>query len=143
MKHLSKKHSLHSTWVLGGLGLVLSGMIIQAYITTLVEFESQSTSVLGEATQTSASVPANPDNTLALLLSQKEKNLDERAAALDQRSLEIDQQITRERNKMILFLLAGGMLILILIGFNFYLDFKHRKSAEDVQKKSKFRKKKT
>ncbi len=106
------------------MGLILGGMIIQAYLSTVLELEQRSTgTVLGTAIGTSASVPANPDNTLAQQLSDKEIRLDQREADLAFQELTIANEIQKERNRMLVYLLIGALIVLGLVAFNFYLDW--------------------
>ena len=77
----------------------------------------------------SASVPANPYNTLAAQLTQKQNALDARAA-----QLEAQQATINSRDAIIQDLgLAGfglSIFLLILVGLNFYLDGRRRRDMD-------------
>jgi hypothetical protein len=135
-KHLPKKHSLHISWVLAAMAFFVGGMIIQAYLSTVLELEQRNSgTVLGTAVGTSASVPANPDNTLAQQLSEKEMRLDQREADLALQELTIANQIQKERNRLLAYLLIGALVILGLVAYNFYLDYQYRHEHANKKKK--------
>lgn len=83
----------------------------------------------------SASVPANPINTLAQQLNQKEENLDQREAEIALRELTISNQIQVERNRLLVYLVIGAIIVLSLVAYNFFLDYKYRHESGDKPRK--------
>jgi hypothetical protein len=75
----------------------------------------------------SASVPPNPMNTLALQLSEKEKKLQQKEQSLDDLQANMEAKIISKQNTFIWIMFAGIGVLLILILTNFILDAKRRK----------------
>ena len=78
----------------------------------------------------SASVPKNEFNTLAQQLTEKEQELSERERSLkEQEALLLDElrkKQEEENKKTAIFVSLLGLLLLALILFNFYSDWKRR-----------------
>ncbi len=84
--------------------------------------------VADAAVSMSAAVPANPYNTLAQQLADKQAQLDARAAQLSAK-----QSAQNAQDKLVQDLgLAGfglSVFLLILVGLNFYFDMRRRSGA--------------
>ena len=79
-----------------------------------------------------ASVPANPMNTLALQLKEKESKLDTREMQLDKRELDLKSESSILQNKIIWGMIVGISILFILILLNFFLDW-HRKKTRYME----------
>lgn len=84
-------------------------------------------------------VPKNEFNSLASALEERDAQLDEREQAIEARDRAIREIVLEEnakRNKLtIIVLTAITFLLLLLIGVNFYIDFRRgqkEKTARDV-----------
>ncbi|MBU4422132.1 hypothetical protein KKB41_04255 [Patescibacteria group bacterium] len=75
-----------------------------------------------------ASVFPNPVNTIAQQLQDKELGLLAKESQLAQKEGAIDERIAKERNQILFYLAIAGGALFSMISFNFYLDFKRRKS---------------
>lgn len=82
---------------------------------------------LGAAVGASAGVLPNEYNTLAQSLLQKETEVNQKAAALAVREAAVMQQGSEKDTKLVFVVLSVGVLLLILILLNFYLDWRRRK----------------
>lgn len=76
----------------------------------------------------SASVPENPMNTLALQLSDKETKLAQKENELNKREAEIESAKYVLQNKVIWGMIIGIIILFILILINFFLDWRRRKT---------------
>ena len=86
---------------------------------------------IGQAVGMSITVKENPFNKLALQLKNKENSLDEREKTLDLR--EKNLSAVNYRQNAIIYILAGGIVILfLLIVINFFLDFKRRHQKNNI-----------
>jgi len=98
---------------------------------SLVEFEQQVALVGGM----SASVEPNAINQLAQQLDQKARSLDARERLLDARERALSEQLSREVRSsylsIIAFVTIAILLLLTLIGLNFYLDA-HREASRST-----------
>ncbi|MFC1678492.1 hypothetical protein ACFLZ9_02005 [Patescibacteria group bacterium] len=83
----------------------------------------------GHAVGVSTSVPENPFNKLALELKEKEDRLNQREEILTKKELELNSLINIGENKLVLFLIAGILVLFILVIFNYYLDYRRRKDS--------------
>ena len=84
---------------------------------------------LGSVIGVTVNVPPNPFNTLAQQLEEKELALGEREKELQQKEVLFQEETSKERsgqNKLLLFLLALGGTLLVLISVNFYFDYRRR-----------------
>lgn len=79
---------------------------------------------MGAAVGASASVPPNEYNTLAQALLKKEAEVNQKEAALAVREAEVLQQGNGKDTTLVFLVLFVGILLLILILINFYLDWK-------------------
>lgn len=77
--------------------------------------------------KTSASVPANPINTLALELREKEQALNLREQSINEKENSLVSDYFSQKN-LLLFVAVGIFILLILILINFYFDIKNRKN---------------
>ena len=85
----------------------------------------------------SAAVPANPYNTLASELADKQTQLDARAAQLSaEQSVINSKSILAEDLGMAGF--ALGVFLLVLIGLNFYFDMRRRSGVVQGPLERKF-----
>lgn len=75
----------------------------------------------------SASVPPNPINTLALQLQSKEENLNIRESQLNKKEAELASANYVLQNKIIWGMIIGIVTLFILIILNFILDWRRRK----------------
>jgi hypothetical protein len=85
----------------------------------------------------SASVPANPYNTLAAQLSDEQSQLDQRAAQLAAKQSALNSQSVLVQDLG----LAGfglSVFLLILVGLNFYFDIRRRSGAPQGALERKF-----
>jgi hypothetical protein len=86
-------------------------------------------SKIGNAIGVSSSVPANPFNTLALQLKDKENQLKDKEQELRSREDRLNGELVSQRT--ILYGLASLVAILfILVLFNFYFDNKRRNNKK-------------
>jgi hypothetical protein len=83
----------------------------------------------------SASVPLNPINKLAMQLEEKEKQLTEKERFLDERALAMERDNSVWRNRVMLGILLGLILIFCLVLANFYFDSKRAKELERLEKR--------
>jgi len=84
---------------------------------------------LGSGIGITTSVPPNPFNTLAQQLKEKELALLDKEKELQQEEAALGEKIDKElatQNKNFLYLLIIGGILLTLILFNFYFDYKRR-----------------
>ena len=86
----------------------------------------------------SASVPPNPMNTLALQLKEKEDRLDIRESQLDKRETDLRSSSSVMQNRVIWGMMAGIIILFILIILNFILDWHRRKTRFMEHKTDKF-----
>ncbi len=84
-----------------------------------------------------ASVPPNPFNTLALQLKQKEEELARREQLVEAKAAAIEspEYILRNRVIWVLIILVFSLIVLVL--FNFYLDFRRRRQEEILEEEIK------
>jgi hypothetical protein len=83
-------------------------------------------SMVANAVGASASVPPNEYNTLAQQLNAWQNSLDERETAMEQRMLSAERAMT-----LAVASIAVSAALFFLVGINFYLDVRRRRSAED------------
>jgi len=76
----------------------------------------------------SASIPPNPVNTLALQLKEKENRLDARESQLEKRETDLKSTNSVLQNKVIWGMLVGIIILFVLILLNFILDWRRRRS---------------
>jgi predicted PurR-regulated permease PerM len=81
---------------------------------------------LGSAIGASAGVLPNEYNTLAQALLQKETEVKQKEDALAAREAEIMRQGSEKNTTLVFAVLSVGILLLFLILFNFYLDWKRK-----------------
>ena len=84
---------------------------------------------IGSSVGIMTSVPPNPFNTLAQQLKEKELALLDKERELAQEEAALGKKIDKElatQNKILLYLSIIGGILLILILFNFYFDYKRR-----------------
>ena len=81
-----------------------------------------------QAVGMSVSIPENPFNKLAVQLKEKEKNLNEREIALDNREKNISP-VDQTQNRIIYGIGIGMIFLLVLITTNFFLDFHRRRNG--------------
>jgi len=81
---------------------------------------------MGLAVGMEVGVPENPVNKLAKQLQDKENLLNERESALGKK--EEDASSKNKKQDVLIFLMGAGIWALfVLIGINYYLDYKKRK----------------
>jgi len=113
---------------------ILTGVILcfaQAYfsIGPLGEFLK---SGADDRVSMTASVFPNPVNTVAKQLQDKELALSAKESQLALKEGVIDEQIAKERDKILFYLAIAGGVLFSMILFNFYLDFKRKKSLNKM-----------
>lgn len=81
---------------------------------------------MGEAVGMSVGVPENEYNKIAAQLEAKEKSLLEKERELKNLELEITRSY-KGNEWVIIFLSIGIVVLFILVGLNYYLDYKRRK----------------
>jgi len=86
----------------------------------------------------SASVPPNPINTLALQLEEKQTKLDARESQLDKRETDLKSSSSVLENKVIWGMMIGIVVLFILISLNFILDWHRRKTKYMIHSTEKF-----
>jgi len=86
----------------------------------------------------SASVPPNPMNTLALQLKEKEDKLNTRESQLDKRETDLKSSSSVLQNKIIWGMMAGIVALFLLIILNFILDWRRRKTKYMEHETNKF-----
>ena len=86
----------------------------------------------------SASVPANPMNTLAMQLKEKEDRLNTREAQLDKKETDLKSSNAVLESKVIWGMIFGIFTLFFLIILNFILDLRRRKIKYMVHETSKF-----
>ncbi len=79
-----------------------------------------------------AGVPANPFNTLALQLKEKEEKLAQKEVELNKKEGELNR-IASLQNKLILAMSIGIVVLFFLIILNYYLDYKRRQNEKNSQ----------
>lgn len=95
-------------------------------------------SMMGDAAVSlSASVPPNPYNTLAAQLADEKTQLDQRAAALDARQSGLSSGSTFQQDLTIASF-CMSLMLLLLIGLNFYLDMRRRRGQSPGYLERKF-----
>jgi len=75
----------------------------------------------------SASVPENPMNTLAMQLKEKQDDLNIREKQLDKREADIESANYILENKLIWGMLIGIIVLFLLIIINFILDWRRKR----------------
>lgn len=80
----------------------------------------------------SASVPANPFNTLALQLREKEALLDAREQELEQIKTSLSGE-TDFLRQWLVYLIPLVAALIILVIMNFYFDYKERKLLQKIE----------
>jgi len=75
----------------------------------------------------SASVPPNPMNTLALQLKEKENRLNIRESQLNKRETDLKSPNSVMQNKVIWGMMIGIIALFVLIMINYILDWRRRK----------------
>jgi hypothetical protein len=88
---------------------------------------------IGSAVGMSLSIPENPFNKLALQLREKEANLTQKEQELNKREQELADR-SGGQNTTMMILAAGVCFLFILVVFNYYLDYKRRKSGQSGPK---------
>lgn len=97
--------------------VAVGGMYAGASTIPSASVATRAASMLGAASVSiSAAIPANPDNTLARKLSEKQAELDAREAAL------LQPARSGFDWGFLAFILSAGLLVLVII--NFYLDIR-------------------
>lgn len=76
----------------------------------------------------SAAVPENSFNTLALQLKEKENTLTQREEEIQNKELALAKQREGREKSDMLYVTVGGGVLLFLVLFNFYLDYRRRQS---------------
>lgn len=87
-------------------------------------------------TDSTASVPENPFNVLALQLKEKEIRLNEREQSLT----ELEDKIIGETGSIkqwLAFIIPLVVALFILIAINFYFDYKEKKILEKIEEDEK------
>lgn len=87
------------------------------------------------ATTNTATVQANPINTLALQLSQKEQELSKREEELNNRSAQIEKQNNFWNNSVLLAIFLSLSLLGILVIVNFYYDRRRENELKVLEEK--------
>ncbi len=88
---------------------------------------------VGSAVGLSAGVPANPFNTLAGQLKEKELTLLQKEEELAQQERilkEILDNNKTDNSKTLIYFLVIGVILLGLISLNYYLDFRRKKKLD-------------
>ena len=80
----------------------------------------------------SASVPVNPMNTLALQLKEKEDRLNIRESQLNKRETDLSSASSVLQNKIIWGMIIGIAVLFILIVLNFVLDWRRKRKAKTI-----------
>jgi len=75
---------------------------------------------------TSTSVPANPFNSLALQLQEKQKMLDQRERDLNQKEVNLNSGGLLSQRALLYLLISGVVVLFVLILMNFYFDYRRR-----------------
>jgi hypothetical protein len=108
------------------LGVVLGGMSVPFVSQTPVQFVKDAQNMLaGSGATLSAIVPANPYNTLAQQLADKEQELNDREAMLAEREANDIGPSAGGIFGVLSFVFS--LILLALIGVNFYLDSRRNK----------------
>ena len=117
----------------GALGVVIAipALLYSLYITPPLHSALSSARLLADASiGLSASVPANPYNTIAAQLDQKAATLNQREADL----AKLQAQVADKNAAGTLWGIASFAMSLVLLGlvaFNFYLDTRRRGNVRD------------
>jgi len=85
-----------------------------------------------------ASVPANPMNTLAMQLKEKEDRLNIWESQLDKRETDLRSESAVLENKVIWGMMIGIFILFFLILLNYFLDWHRRKIKYMVHSTEKF-----
>lgn len=103
--------------------LICSVLFIVTAGVTVIKLRQPTGSVEGVSVQNYAAVAQNPYNQAAQQIEQKQNELAARESALN--------QIASKENRLMLYLFTAMGALLILVGINFYLDYKrsHRMMA--------------
>jgi hypothetical protein len=105
--------------------------------TSFAQRDSGAAGYLANVIGVSASVPPNPENTVAAQLAQKEKELNARDQALSAREQailsELDAQAKAREEKVYVYLFLITVLLFGLLAVNFYLDHKRRAGPTVLQ----------
>ncbi|MDA3840419.1 MAG: hypothetical protein PF572_04980 [Patescibacteria group bacterium] len=80
----------------------------------------------------SASVPPNPMNTLALQLKDKEDWLNTRESQLDKRETDLKSASSVLQNKVIWGMIIGIVVLFLLILINFVMDWRRKKKSNTM-----------
>ena len=80
-------------------------------------------------TNISVSIPANPFNTLALQLKEKENKLSDREKGIDQRESDLIRAGSLQ-SKLMWILSIGIVILFVLIIVNYIMDYKRRKQSK-------------
>lgn len=106
-----------------GVGVASSAIVFSLLIASPENFLFGSGSMLASAVGARASVPENSYNTLAEQLAEKEKALNEREAAISQQGRVGE---TPQSPPWALMSFTLSLVLLVLVGINFYLDMRRR-----------------
>ena len=132
-----------TTTIIGYTVLVVAVVMViefAATVVTLREFAAHSWNGLANVVSMSAVIPETEVNRLAAEFDRKEGDLTLRESALLAREAELSQIVEREisaNNKIVIGLLGGTiLLILFLIGANFYFDILRAEAEAKNEQKS-------
>ena len=116
------------------LGVALGGLMVPFTMQTPVDFVQNAQSMFaGSGAAISAMVPANPYNTLAQQLVEKERELVDREAALAEREANDIGPSAGGIFGVLSFVFS--VFLLALIGVNFYLDARRAKKRPTLASK--------
>ncbi len=119
--------------VVGAIGLLVAVPTIgySMYLDTPAGLAGSAQRLMADAAVSmSASVPANPYNTLASQLSAEQAQLDQREATLNAQESAINEQ-SAPAEDWTFASLALSILLLILVALNFYFDMRRRRPRQD------------
>lgn len=88
---------------------------------------------IGMAVGMNVGVAENPFNKLALELRNKEEKLNKKEEELRNREEELSTP-TKKQDRAMLFMAIGIWVLFCLIIFNYYLDYRRRKSMSKISK---------
>jgi predicted nucleic acid-binding Zn ribbon protein len=76
------------------------------------------------------SIPPNPFNILAQQLKEKESTLSAKEQEIQQKETLLKEQEREKKDKIILYFSLVGVVLLILVLVNFYLDYRRRRTSQ-------------
>lgn len=125
-KNIKQKTKNKNTVNIVALSIAVPLFVYALILVPPVVLVRSASAMLATAVGASASVPANPDNSLVQQLKEKESLLDQREQYVVQREREVAAQ-DAAGNTIASISLAGSLILFLLVGLNFYLDTRRRR----------------